>query len=76
MVRCFIFNKWTQQRLENCILSLGRFKSFNELFEELHVKQSQWNVPDKELQESLRLAIAEVLVPAYRSFVNRFGYAT
>jgi exocyst complex component 7 len=40
------------------------------------VKQSQWNVPDKELQESLRLAIAEVLVPAYRSFVNRFGYAT
>lgn len=43
-------------------------------FEELHQKQSQWTVPDSELRESLRLAVAEVLLPAYRSFVKRFGY--
>lgn len=43
-------------------------------FEELHQKQSQWTVPDTELRESLRLAVAEVLLPAYRSFVKRFGY--
>ncbi|KAJ3671389.1 hypothetical protein LUZ60_007468 [Juncus effusus] len=50
-----------------------RFKAFNMQFEELHMKQSQWTVPDPELRESLRLAVAEVLLPAYRSFVKRFG---
>ncbi|CAK9152957.1 unnamed protein product [Ilex paraguariensis] len=50
-----------------------RFKSFNIIFEELHQRQSQWTVPDSELRESLRLAVAEVLLPAYRSFVRRFG---
>lgn len=50
-----------------------RFKTFNIMFEDLHQKQSQWTVPDSELRESLRLAVAEVLLPAYRSFVKRFG---
>ncbi|XP_071721812.1 exocyst complex component EXO70A1-like [Rutidosis leptorrhynchoides] len=50
-----------------------RFKIFNVQFEELHQRQSQWTVPDTELRESLRLAVAEVLLPAYRSFVKRFG---
>lgn len=51
-----------------------RFKTFNVQFEELHQRQSQWTVPDSELRESLRLAVAEVLLPAYRSFMKRFGY--
>lgn len=51
-----------------------RFKTFNVQFEELHQRQSQWTVPDSELRESLRLAVAEVLLPAYRSFVKRFGH--
>jgi len=50
-----------------------RLKSFNVQFEELHQRQSQWTVPDTELRESLRLAVAEVLLPAYRSFIKRFG---
>ncbi|XP_057977058.1 exocyst complex component EXO70A1 isoform X1 [Malania oleifera] len=50
-----------------------RFKTFNVQFEELHQRQSQWTVPDSELRESLRLAVAEVLLPAYRSFIKRFG---
>ncbi|XP_020582775.1 exocyst complex component EXO70A1-like [Phalaenopsis equestris] len=54
-----------------------RFKFFNMQFEELHQRQSQWTVPDPipdpELRESLRLAVAEVLLPAYRSFIKRFG---
>ncbi|KAL0915565.1 hypothetical protein M5K25_015992 [Dendrobium thyrsiflorum] len=50
-----------------------RFKSFNMQFEELHQRQSQWTVPDPELRESLRLAVAEVLLPAYRSFIKRFA---
>ncbi|KAK8600588.1 hypothetical protein V6N12_050441 [Hibiscus sabdariffa] len=52
-----------------------RFKNFNAQFEDLHTRQSQWNVPDTELRESLRLAVAEVLLPAYRSFHKRFGQA-
>ncbi|WVZ88447.1 hypothetical protein U9M48_034967, partial [Paspalum notatum var. saurae] len=51
-----------------------RFKSFNIQFEELHAKQSQWAIPDQELQDNLRLSVAEVLLPAYRSFINRFGH--
>lgn len=51
-----------------------RFKTFNIQFEEIHQRQSQWTVPDSELRESLRLAVAEVLLPAYRSFIKRFGY--
>ncbi|GMI71094.1 exocyst subunit exo70 family protein A2 [Hibiscus trionum] len=50
-----------------------RFKNFNVQFEDLHMRQCQWNVPDSELRESLRLAVAEVLLPAYRSFHKRFG---
>ncbi|KAL3623453.1 hypothetical protein CASFOL_032269 [Castilleja foliolosa] len=50
-----------------------RFKNFNILFEEIHQRQSQWTVPDSELRESLRLAVAEVLLPAFRSFIRRFG---
>ncbi len=50
-----------------------RFKAFNIQFEELHQRRTQWTVPDNELCESLRLAVAEVLVPAYRSFLKRFG---
>ncbi|GKB46589.1 exocyst complex component EXO70A1-like protein [Tanacetum coccineum] len=50
-----------------------RSSIFNLQFEELHQRQSQWTVPDSELQESLRLAVAEVLLPAYRSFIKRFG---
>lgn len=52
-----------------------RYKTFNIQFEEIHQRQSQWTVPDTELRESLRLAVAEVLLPAYRSFVKRYGYA-
>lgn len=51
-----------------------KFKSFNSQFEELRQRQCQWIVPDIELRESLRLAIAEILLPSYKSFLKRFGY--
>jgi exocyst complex protein 7 len=53
-----------------------RFRSFNVLFEEIYQKQCGWSVPDTELRESLRLAVAEILLPAYRSFLKRFGYVS
>ena len=42
-------------------------------FEERHQKLSQSTVPDTELRESLRLAVAEVLLPAYRISSNISG---
>lgn len=77
----FVFNFFKQFKniLKNLVdnkLKCGgiRLKLFNGQFEELHQRQSQWTVPDSELRESLRLAVAEVLLPAYRSFIKRFGY--
>ncbi|XP_020965928.1 exocyst complex component EXO70A1 isoform X3 [Arachis ipaensis] len=49
-----------------------RLKTFNDMFEELHRKQSQWKVPDAELQESLQLAVAMIVLPGYRTFLGRF----
>ncbi|CAH1438056.1 unnamed protein product [Lactuca virosa] len=50
-----------------------RLKIFSGQFEELHQRQSQWTVPDTKLRESPRLAVVEVLFPAYRSFIKRVG---
>lgn len=51
-----------------------RFKSFNKQFEEVCQTQMNWAIPDKELRDNLILAVAEILLPAYRSFLKRFGY--
>ncbi len=51
-----------------------RLKNFNLLFDELYQRQTQWTIPDNELREAVRLAVAEVLLPAYRSFVKRYRY--
>jgi hypothetical protein len=69
----FLLGKVFVLLTRQCVFCVVRFKQFNVMFEELHQKQSQWTVPDSELRESLRLAVAEVLLPAYRSFVKRFG---
>lgn len=50
-----------------------RFKNFSLLLEELYNRQSQWTIPDTELREAVRLAVAEVLLPAYRSFIKRYS---
>ncbi|TVU16689.1 hypothetical protein EJB05_40264, partial [Eragrostis curvula] len=50
-----------------------RFKSFNIQFEEVCQRQMNWVIPDKELRDNLILAIAEILLPAYRNFLKRFG---
>ncbi|CAN6439076.1 unnamed protein product [Victoria cruziana] len=53
-----------------------RLRIFNSMFEELHQRQILWSVPESELRESLRLAVTEILLPAYRSFVKRLGLVT
>ncbi|GLJ37541.1 hypothetical protein SUGI_0762870 [Cryptomeria japonica] len=49
-----------------------RFKNFNDLFEQIHKVQSSWTVADDQLQTELRISIAEMVIPAYRSFLGRF----
>ncbi|XVF49638.1 hypothetical protein PTKIN_Ptkin04bG0029200 [Pterospermum kingtungense] len=50
-----------------------RFKSFNACFEEIYRIQTGWKVHDPQLREELRISISEKVLPAYRSFVGRFG---
>ncbi|MBA0749052.1 hypothetical protein Gogos_003016 [Gossypium gossypioides] len=50
-----------------------KFKSFNAMFDEIHRTQSTWVVYDKQLQSELRVSIASVVIPAYRSFLGRYS---
>ncbi|KAH6807868.1 exocyst subunit exo70 family protein F1 [Perilla frutescens var. frutescens] len=50
-----------------------RFKNFNACFEEIYRVQTAWKVPDPQLREELRISISEKVIPAYRSFLGRFG---
>ncbi|KAM7269153.1 hypothetical protein ACFE04_024650 [Oxalis oulophora] len=49
-----------------------RFKSFNQMFDEIHKTQSTWVVSDEQMQSELRASISAVVIPAYRSFWGRF----
>lgn len=49
------------------------FKTFNIGFEEIYRIQTSWKVSDLQLREELRISIAEMIIPAYRSFFGRFG---
>uniref|UniRef100_A0A8R7P8F0 Exocyst subunit Exo70 family protein n=1 Tax=Triticum urartu TaxID=4572 RepID=A0A8R7P8F0_TRIUA len=61
--------------MQNIVLPYDaiRFRSFNVLFGEIYEKQCGWSVLDSELRESLRIAVAEILLCAYRSFKMHFG---
>jgi exocyst complex component 7 len=50
-----------------------RFKQFNAAMDEIHRTQGAWVVSDEQLQSELRVSIAAVVVPAYRSFLGRFA---
>jgi exocyst complex protein 7 len=50
-----------------------RFKNFNACFEEIYRIQTGWKVLDPQLREELRISISQKVLPAYRSFMGRFG---
>ncbi|CAN6335645.1 unnamed protein product [Urochloa humidicola] len=50
-----------------------KFKQFNAAMDEIHRTQGAWVVGDEQLQSELRVSIAAVVVPAYRSFLGRFA---
>lgn len=55
------------------VLLKDRFKNFNLAFEDIYRTQTVWKVPDLQLREELRLSISDKVIPAYRSFMGRFG---
>lgn len=69
LLECFIFFS-----LWSWFPTIVRFRSFNMQFEEVSQTQINWVVPDRELRDNLILSIAEILIPAYRDFLKRFGY--
>lgn len=50
-----------------------RFKNFNAIFDEIHKTQSSWVVADDQLQSELRVSISNMVIPAYRAFLARYG---
>ncbi|KAI4383631.1 hypothetical protein MLD38_009443 [Melastoma candidum] len=50
-----------------------KFKNFNTMFDEIHKTQSMWVVNDEQMQSELRVSVAAVVTPAYRSFLGRFS---
>ncbi|KAG2334193.1 hypothetical protein Bca52824_005373 [Brassica carinata] len=47
-------------------------KVFNAMFDEIHKTQSTWIVSDEQMQSELRVSIAALVIPAYRSFFGRY----
>ncbi|CAA2962118.1 exocyst complex component EXO70A1 [Olea europaea subsp. europaea] len=50
-----------------------RLKSFNEAFDDMHRKQSNWVILEKDLREKTRQVIIQTIVPVYRSYMQNYG---
>ncbi|KAM7493602.1 hypothetical protein LguiB_028211 [Lonicera macranthoides] len=50
-----------------------RLKAFNEVFDEMYKKQSNWVVSEKDLREKTCQIIVQAIVPVYRSYMQNYG---
>ncbi|BFG18669.1 hypothetical protein CerSpe_049440 [Prunus speciosa] len=50
-----------------------RLKTFNEAFDDMYKKQSNWIVSDKDLREKTCHLIVQAVVPVYRSYMQNYG---
>eukprot|EP00268_Persea_americana_P048050 TRINITY_DN5046_c0_g1_i2.p1 TRINITY_DN5046_c0_g1~~TRINITY_DN5046_c0_g1_i2.p1 ORF type:complete len:677 (+),score=118.29 TRINITY_DN5046_c0_g1_i2:492-2522(+) len=50
-----------------------RLKAFNEAFDEMYMKQSNWFVPDRDLREKTCQSIVQTILPVYRSYMQNYG---
>ncbi|KAL3650969.1 hypothetical protein CASFOL_007372 [Castilleja foliolosa] len=50
-----------------------RLKSFNEAFDEMYKKQSDWIIADSDLREKTRRVVIQTVVPVYRSYMQNYG---
>ncbi|EEF46801.1 exocyst complex component EXO70A1 [Ricinus communis] len=50
-----------------------RLKNFNEAFDEMYKKQSNWVMPERDLREKTCQLIVQAVVPVYRSYMQNYG---
>ncbi|TMW98256.1 hypothetical protein EJD97_004294 [Solanum chilense] len=50
-----------------------RLKAFNEAFDEMYKKQSNWVMLDKDLRDKTCQSIIQAIVPVYRSYMQNYG---
>ncbi|PIN04198.1 Exocyst component protein [Handroanthus impetiginosus] len=50
-----------------------RLKSFNEAFDAMYKKQSNWVIADRDLREKTVQVIIQTIVPVYRSYMQNYG---
>lgn len=50
-----------------------RLKAFNEAFDDMYRKQSNWVILDKDLREKTCQLIIQAIVPVYRSYMQNYG---
>ncbi|XP_058222280.1 exocyst complex component EXO70A1 [Rhododendron vialii] len=50
-----------------------RLKAFNESFDEMYKKQSNWVMVEKDLREKTCQLIVQAIVPVYRSYMQNYG---
>ncbi|KAK3437348.1 hypothetical protein EUGRSUZ_C02012 [Eucalyptus grandis] len=50
-----------------------RLKNFNDAFDAMYSKQSNWVMMEKDLREKTSQAIVQMVVPVYRSFMQHYG---
>ncbi|CAL8996657.1 unnamed protein product [Prunus brigantina] len=50
-----------------------RLKTFNEAFDDMYKRQSNWIVSDKDLREKTCHLIVQAVVPVYRSYMQNYG---
>lgn len=50
-----------------------RLKAFNEAFDEMYTKQSNWVMLDKDLRDKTCQSIIQAIVPVYRSYMQNYG---
>ena len=53
----------------------NRLKMVNAEVEEQFLKQTQWTVPDPDLQREVRQAVEQHVVPVFRDFFARYRCA-
>ncbi|KAF3973978.1 hypothetical protein CMV_002650 [Castanea mollissima] len=64
---------WSSSSKASTVALQERLKNFNACFEEICRVQTVWIVPDAQLREELRISILDKVIPAYHSFMGRFG---
>lgn len=50
-----------------------RLKTFNESFDEMYMKHSNWVISEKDLREKTCQLIVQAVVPVYRSYMQNYG---